>query len=731
MISAFALAGFCWVELTPHPLIERLVTKVDHIFYDMRTRISLPKNPDTGPVVIVAIDEKSLVKGGRWPWPRERLAKLVEKLREYGVLVTAFDIVFAEPEENLAGRLVDKLQDGSLEDVDFDKQKVQTALEQISDRVDGDTIFANSLDAGDVVMGLIFHHDKEVHSGGLPYPIVELDGEVGDRIIVNELSGYTSNLNGLQESAIFGGFLTVIRDEDGVIRRAPILLRYGDNLYPSLSLEAVRQYLLMDGIQLDVSEIGEAIAVENVWLGDKKIPTDAVGQVLVPFRGPAHTFPYVSAIDVIEGTADPKLLENALVFIGTSALGLADLQATAVDNVYPGVEVHANMAASILQGKFPYQPSWAPGAELVSLILVGMILVLLLPHLGAVMMGLVTCIMLVVLIGGNTYLWSKFGMNLSFTVSLSLVLTLSALNWAYGFLFAGKQRAMIQQMFGQYVPAEHVAKMSEDPEAYSFDGESREMTVLFSDIRGFTSISEKLEAAELKKLLNMFFTPITKVIFEQNGTIDKYVGDMIMAFWGAPLADKNHAKNAIESALIMLKMVEKMKFEFAKNDLPEINIGIGINTGIMSVGDMGSEYRRSYTVLGDAVNLGSRLEASTKFYGVNLIVGEKTRENQSDYIFRLLDRVKVKGKAEAVEIYEPICRLDDASSEILNTLSDHEAAMAYYFDQSWDKAKRIFSRLHAEHPEMILYKMYLERVEALAAHSPGEYWDGAFVRTEK
>lgn len=322
-------------------------------------------------------------------------------------------------------------------------------------------------------------------------------------------------------------------------------------------------------------------------------------------------------------------------------------------------------------------------------------------------------------------------MDISLTLILFLIVALFVLNTAYGFLSERLTRKTIKGMFDQYVPPAHIDAMLANPDAYTFDGESREMTVLFADIRDFTTVSESLSATELKQLLNEFFTPVTSIIFEHNGTVDKYVGDMIMAFWGAPLHDPQHRSNAVTAALEILEKVEQLHEEFPKKGFPAINIGIGINTGMMNVGDMGSVFRRAYTVLGDAVNLGSRLEGLTKFYGVKLLIGEETYGQLDGFLCRLIDKVKVKGKDLAVNAYEPLYKESEASDALQAEVADYHSALDYYYAQAWDSAHEKFAALQKQSPNTLLYAIYLERIEALRTQSLGSDWDGSFQHLSK
>ena len=361
----------------------------------------------------------------------------------------------------------------------------------------------------------------------------------------------------------------------------------------------------------------------------------------------------------------------------------------------------------------------------------GVILSAVLPVLGPALLAVAAVVLVGVAVWSNFALWSLYRMDLSLTLILLLILALVVINTAYGFLSERLTRKTIKGMFDQYVPPAHIDAMLQNPEAYSFSGESREMTVLFADIRDFTSVSEALTATELKQLLNEFFTPVTGIIFEHNGTVDKYVGDMIMAFWGAPLEDRNHRANAVSAALRILAEVERLRVEFPLRGFPAINIGIGVNTGMMNVGDMGSVYRRAYTVLGDAVNLGSRLEGLTKFYGVKLLIGEETHHTLEGILCRLVDKVKVKGKDHAVRAYEPLCAMAEATPQLLADVSQYHAALDSYFAQRWDEAQERFEALHAIAPHALLYGIYLERIADLRVLDLPPDWDGSFQHLSK
>ncbi|HIJ91261.1 MAG: adenylate/guanylate cyclase domain-containing protein [Desulfobulbaceae bacterium] len=678
-------------------------------------------------VVIVDIDERSLTEHGRWPWSRAKVAALVEQLAKAGSAVVAFDVMFSEPEVNPAMEVASFLKkqgEGS--------PILVAELARFEESFDRDRQFAMALNGKEVVLGYSFQPHELQRIGVLPESLTVTNPQLIPQSSLAAMRGYTANLPILAQAALGSGFFSLHPDLDGVVRRAPLVARFNNQLFSSLALETLRHFLLVDSLTLHTSRINELETVEAIGLdGFASIPTDAQGQMIVPYLGAKGSFPYVSASEVLAGTVSVEALEGAIVLVGTTAPGLFDLRSTPVQAVYPGVEIHANLIDAILAKRFLVQPAWAQGADFVVMVVAGLALALALPFFSPLWQMLGTLAMAAALVLGNLVFW-KQGLVLSLAMPLILTSLLATSNLAFGFLVESRSRRQLKEMFGQYVPPQIVQEMSENPQKYSFEGETRELTVLFADIRGFTTLSETLTAADLKKLLNRYFTPMTKIIFETRGTIDKYVGDMIMAFWGAPVPDAQHGVQAIEAALRMLQETERLQLDFSEKGLPRIAIGIGINTGLMNVGDMGSEFRRAYTVLGDAVNLGSRLEGTTKYYGVGLVVGETTRAAAGEtFVFRELDLVRVKGKAQAIRVYEPVCRSSDADEALLRELDDYHRILAEFRDRRWEEARGGFSRLRDAAPDRRLYGIYLERIEALAGNDPGESWDGVYERKEK
>ncbi len=718
---------FAWSQFTELPLLHSLQQRAEFLAYDLRLNASLPQNQPPDPrIVIVDVDEKSLGLEGRWPWPRDKMADLTDRLFEAGAVVVGYDIFFSEPERNKAEAVLKELQSSNLSDAPLIK-----TIEALVPKFDNDQRLAASLADRDVTLGYLFHAEPTQPVGILPEPLLSLDQTQAHRSGIKAMPNYTASLPLLQQNAFSSGFVTTWPDPDGIIRRTPMLIRHGNDIYGSLSLNLAKLYLFLDEVQVNTVPIGETDAVESIVLGGTTIPTDGQGFALVPYKGAAGNFPYLSATDVLNGQFDETVLEGAIVLIGATAVGIADLVATPVKNIYPGVEVHANMLRSILDNDFPTTPPWADGANLVITLSIGLLLALLLPHLAPPTLLILSLATAASLVWSNFWLWQEKGIALALAWPLILIIALAAVVVSYGFLSENRKRAQLKGMFGQYVPPQLVDVMSQTSESFGFEGESREMTVLFADIRGFTTLSEKLSPAELRTLLNRYFTHMTEIIFDHQGTIDKYVGDMIMAFWGAPLHDPDHAKHAIQAAMQMLEKTAELKPILLAEGYPEVDIGIGLNTGLMNVGDMGSSYRRAYTVLGDNVNLGSRIEGLTKFYGAGLVVSETTMAGQDGVVFRRLDLVKVKGKTEAVKVFEPLCTQEQVTAELLEELQRHEAGLEAYYRQAWDEAKGIFTPLNQQQPETRVYSLYLERIAELRQRNPGPDWDGVYERREK
>lgn len=726
LLGLVVLSTAIWLYGASNPVVQSFRERLEWVAYDLRMQLLLPEHVEHDPrILIVDIDEKSLKAEGHWPWQRRKITHLVQRLFDAGAAVVGFDIVFAEAERNPALDILDQAGNDLLKE----RPGLEEGLRGLAQALDADEWMASELAGQPLVLGYAFLVDDKPSAGALPNAIAEVADE---QLSLRQFPSFVGNLPVLQEQVGSAGFFMVDPDEDGVIRRASLIARHGDGVYASLSIAMANLYLGSPPTKFTTARVGDHLVIEEVSLGDfVRIPLDGGGNAVVPYVGKRGSFRYVSATDVLHGTVAPETVQDTLVLIGTTATGLFDLRATPLEGVFPGVEIHANLLRGILDEAFPYITTWAEGLDIVMLLVVGLFCALVFPYLRASWLIGVSLSLMVGYTMMNVWFWSAERIILSLALPLLVLVFLTVINLAWGYVFESRSKNRLKGMFGQYVPPTLVEEMSRNSSMdFGFEGESREMTVVFCDIRGFTTLSETLTPTELKKLLNFFFTPMTQVIFDHRGTIDKYVGDMIMAFWGAPLRDDLHREHGVAAALEMLKKVEELAAPIAERGWPPVRIGVGLNSGSMNVGDMGSTYRRNYTVLGDAVNLGSRLEGLTKAYGVNLIISEFTREGQTGFLFRLLDRVRVKGKQEAVSIFEPICALAEVTPELTAEVAAHHQALGHYFSRRWDEAEAGFRELKGQR-DRYMYGVYLERIPHLRAEDPGPAWDGAFTFTTK
>ena len=728
--------------------------RLENYTYDMRLLANMPGGVDPR-IVIVDIDEKSLQEQGHWPWPRNRLAQLVDLLFDrYKIDVLGFDIFFGERDESSGLKQLEALARSDLAaDAGF-----KSSLSRLRPQLDYDQLFADSLKNRRVVLGYIFEDAKSamigdphasaapskaiggVAVGALPKPALTRNSFDPGRVGALVAGGFIGNLPELQANAMAGGFFSApLVDVDGVFRRQPMLQMYKGELYEALSLAVARlnlheKEINLEYVQGDQTELG----VEYVKLGldprkemKRWVPVDQHMASLVPYRGRKKSFTYLSATDVLKGTVDPEILRNAIVLVGSTAAGLMDLRSTPVQEIYPGVEIHANLIAGIIDGNIMGRSPNAPSYEFGMIFMVGVVLALALPAVSPLKATILVAALLSFVLGLDTVSWRTSNEVLPFASILLLAALLYVFNMAYGFLTEYHSKRLLSGLFGQYVPPELVDEMAKDPGAYSLEGESRELTVLFSDVRGFTTISEGLDPTQLTQLMNEYLTPMTHVIHQHRGTIDKYMGDAIMAFWGAPLHDPQHARHALLAGMEMLAKLEALQDHFKAKGWPPIKAGVGLNTGEMTVGNMGSEFRLAYTVMGDAVNLGSRLEGLTKEYGVQIMVSEFTRAAVPDFVYRELDRVRVKGKDRPVAIFEPICPQGEEPAGLLEELALYDVALCSYREQTWQQAAEQFAQLQTLHPQRYLYQVYAKRITYLRESPPGPDWDGSFTFTSK
>lgn len=726
-VSLFFVFFFVYFETAHNNLLNTVKSRLDFFIYDLRLNSFINETKKLEPtVVFVDIDKKSLEKYGRWPWSRDKLISLVQNLQNKGVVVIAFDVIFSEPEENIF--------DAVFKDIpSYFKQLKPSELENLQQQFNIDYKFSQTLKNGEFILPVIFEFQKQSNIGKLPQPYLNPSSDILKYLQIPEAQNFTANIDILQKNVPSIGFISVIPDSDGLIRRVPLLISYDNKIYASLALQAVTNYLLVNNPELIIKKAGAKSFLEGINLAGTIIPVDNQARMFIPFQGPPRTIQTFSAADILDNLIGKDQLENTLVFIGTSALGVGDLKATPLSGVFPGTEIQATVANAILSKQFITAPDWISGLYISLLFLLGILLSFILPAISTTK-NIVICFFLIILMTGtNLLLWRFYLIALPLVSLIFMVFFISICNAIVSYFSERKNKLQITSMFGQYVPPEHIQNLIKQADTLNLGGEVRNMTVLFSDVVSFTTLSEKLSPSTLTSMLNFYLSNMSEVLFQNNGTIDKYVGDMIMAFWNAPLKDDLHAKHAMQAAIGMQQRLLALKESFEKQNFPHFKIGIGIHTGEMLVGDMGSTYRRNYTVLGDAVNLASRLESLTRFYGVDIIVSEACVQATTDLYFCKLDMIKVKGKTRPVVIYELI--IPPAEGSDLEPLKHEiklcEKMLDYYYAQNWPEMGNFLDELKKLNPQKRLYQIYTERLLTLKNKPIDSTWNGIFEFTSK
>jgi adenylate cyclase len=723
LICLALLIGLAALRIADPPPIEELRVRTFDTFQRIDPRVKTER-----PVTIVDIDEKSLSRLGQWPWPRTRIADLVTNLTKLGAVVIAFDVIFSEPDRLNPDAAADTFR--NLDEATRDKLRALPSNDQV---------FADAMRGSRVVLG----------ESGLPMVLSEPDptlpvtglamlGEEPQRFMF-KFRGLLRNTAVLEKAAAGRGLLTINPERDGIVRRVPMIMQAQGITMPSLSFEMLRVVTGTGTIFIKADHAG----MTSIGVKGFQIPTDRNGQLWVHFARYDPTL-YVSAADVLDGSVKLEMIENKLVLIGTSAVGLNDIKTTPVSSAMPGVEIHAQVLEAALTKSLLAQPPYGPALEFGAALLLGILVIAFAPMFGPVTLVLVGALFASLLVGTSWYYYTEHRLLVDFTYPLLSTTTIYLFLIFSSFVREQAQRRQIRSAFGQYLSPALVAQLAQSPEKLVLGGESREITIMFSDVRGFTTISEafKNDPQGLTTLMNRFLTPLTNAILARKGTIDKYMGDAIMAFWNAPLDDKEHELNACEAALDMLERIDALnkirEVEAQESGITfiPINVGVGLNTGFCVVGNMGSDLRFDYSALGDTVNLASRLEGQTKEYGFSIIVGSKTAMAVKEKFAILeLDFIMVKGKKEPEVIYAIAGRADTANSERFQKLRNLTIEMLKcYRDRDWDGALAAIGRGRttdvADSLEY-LYDMYEERLHAYKEDPPPPDWNGAFQLLKK
>ncbi|MCG8380510.1 MAG: adenylate/guanylate cyclase domain-containing protein [Proteobacteria bacterium] len=702
----------------------------------------------TGNVVIIDIDERSLKEIGQFPWKRSDVAKMINNLSEAGVTAIGFDIMFSEPDKSSPHRVLSEL--GIVDIVPKDKH------------INYDELLASAVANTPTILGYTFDFDGiEIYKNKeAPKVPVNIKRNKGEREYLPEAAGVITNIPIVQNSSRTSGFFNVWPDSDGVIRSVPLAISYGSNVYPSLALELARMAFQQDQIEITYDELG----VRLITLAGREIPTDKNGRIAVNFRGPSSTFNYVSAVDVIKGDFNPAELENKIVLIGTSAAGLLDIRNIPYDSVFPGVEVHANVIDNIIVGDFLHIPAEAPGMNIFLIFITAIFVVAAIGYSNAWALPFiitVTAFFLLYLI--NHVLFIE-GIILSAFYPLFTLIIGSLASIITGYLLETRQKNLIRNKFASKVSPqvmEDIIKNAASGED-AFIAKEHEISVTFSDVRNFTNISEAAgNANTLIQFLNEYMDDMTRIITKYEGTVDKFIGDAIMSYWNAPAIVKNHVEKSVDASLDQIHSVTPLNEKVKKDQrftnickmakdmgVEPIEIGIGINTGVATVGEMGSSGRSDYTAIGDPINLGARLEALCKYYNSMCNISNHVKEQipQDKYIFRFLDLVTVKGQSIPVEIWQIIDYADLSQTEwntplytvekqqLLDELEYYNTGIQAYKEMKFENALKVFMDIQGNWTRKTnknIYNMYIERCEHYIEEPPGDDFNGVFVHKTK
>jgi adenylate cyclase len=724
LVCLALLIGLAALRIVDPAPIEELRVRTFDTFQHINPRVKAAR-----PVTIIDIDEKSLAKLGQFPWPRTRIADLVINLTRMGAVVIAFDVVFPEPDRLNPDAAADTFR--NLDEQTRDKLRALPSNDQI---------LADAMRKSRVVLG----------ESGLPYIISEFDKSLpltGLAMLGGEpqrfmfdFPGLLRNVNVLEEAASGRGLLTIKPERDGIIRRVPMIMLAQGATMPSLSFEMLR---VASGADTILIKTDHRAGIKSIAVKGFEVPTDRNGQLWVHFARNDPSI-YVSAVDVLEGRVAPEMIARKLVLIGTSAVGLSDIKTTPVSPAMPGVEIHAQVLEAALTKSLLSQPPYGPTLEFGAALVLGLLVIAFAPLFGPVTLVAVGALFATLLIGTSWYFYTQQRLLVDFTYPLLSTTAIYLTLIFSSFVREQAQRRQIRSAFGQYLSPALVEQLAQSPEKLVLGGEEREMTIMFSDVRGFTTISEsyKRDPQGLTALMNRFLTPLTNAILARKGTIDKYMGDAIMAFWNAPLDDPQHQLNACEAAIDMLERIDELNKareleakEGGHAYIP-LNVGVGLNTGTCVVGNMGSDLRFDYSVLGDSVNLASRLEGQSKEYGFRIIVGSKTALAVKDKFAILeLDFIMVKGKKEPEVIYAIAGREDTVQSGRFQRLRNLTIEMlACYRGRNWEGALAAIERGRRTDDAgalELLYNLYEARIRDFEKNPPPDDWNGAYALLTK
>lgn len=682
----------------------KLPDSIDNRFRDYLFNIR-GEIPNSQNVVIIDIDEKSLKSLGQWPWSRNKLAVILQNLTDMNVGIIGFDIVFPEVDNSSPHKVLKELNIKSENAPDYDM------------------IFAKKIASTPTILGYQFELEKEEHTGNetpeIPAIFIEKN-KTSEANYLIKAQGTILNIPKLQKNSYSSGFFNNIPDESGVIRSVPLVISYDDMIYPSLSLELMRVATQTQKVYINY----DAQGINNIVLNELIIPTDRHGRLLINFRGKEKNFKYYSALDIYNNKINPREIEGKIAIIGTSAAGLLDLRATPFESVYPGVEVHANAIDNMIQGDFIYKASWVDGANIMIIFLLSILIVFLITFTPFWVNPIIATTSFGASIYFIYYMLFTHGvvLNIFFPLSTTILATIVATMFDY--FYEIKQEEAIKKKFASKVSKEVMDDLLKNMDDNKFQAMEKEITVFFSDVRSFTEISESMPNAKaLIEYLNEYMEPMSNIITKYEGTIDKYIGDAIMAYWNAPSDVQNHADKAVEASIEQINYLSILNKKLLSQNQPIIDIGIGLNSGMAIVGEMGSIGRSDYTVIGDSINLGARLESLCKYYDSKLNISNFTKEKlEKEYIFRFLDLVTVKGKSEPIEIWQVI-GLKKSNKSLEDELALYHKAIELYKNSSFKEALVLFKQgeENENKTNKNIYQIYIQRCEKYIKTPPKDF----------
>ena len=682
---------------------QSLDNRVRDLYFNFRGPTPVDDN-----IVIIDIDEKSIKALGQWPWERNKIAQIISNLTAYGAEIIGLDIVFAEADKTSPHN--------------FAKQ---WGID-IKNIPNYDTILASTVASTPTILGYVFDFDIRNSNDAPQIPAIFIEKHKKQAEFLPIAKGVLVNIPSIQNASYSSGYMNNIPDETGIIRSVPLLIKYDDIIYPSLSFELFRIASNAKKVTVNYSQAG----VENVKLGKNAIRTDRFSKLYLNFRGPFKSYKYISAVDVYNGNIMQEEIAGKFILIGTSAYGLMDLRSTPMDSVIAGVEIHANIIDNLLHEDMLTKPPWEELANLSIIFFLTALFIFIFSRFSFLFL-LLSFLTSLVFVTFTTYylLFTKFIILNSIFPLITIFLSFMAL-LGVKYIFEFRQKEIVKNSFSKKVSKQVMDDLLHNISETDFTSREVTTTIYFSDIRSFTNISESLKSPKrITDFLNFYMNAMVDSIENNQGTIDKFIGDAIMAYWNAPLEVKNHADKAVLTALHQINKRDTINETIYRDFGFNVDYGIGINTGDVVVGEIGSKGRSDYTIIGDAVNLASRLEGLCKSYKVRLVISEFTKkELTQNFVIQLLDIVKVKGKTEPVKIYE-VLATGSPSTEKLQELESYKTAHTLYVNGEFQKAITLFETLFREY-DKYLYKLYLERCEHLYKAPPKEF-DGVFEFTTK